>query len=545
MFRRFDHRSGHYVLLVLVWAALCLPNLGGPSLWDIDEGNNAEAAHEMEASGNWILPTFNYHTREDKPALLYWLQAACFHALGLNEFAARLPSALASLAAVLATYELGRRMAGKGAGLLAGLILASALLFCAAAHFANPDALLDACTLLALVFFYLDYVRGGRRWFFLCPFFAGLGMLAKGPVGLVLPAAVAFLFLLWNRQLRRLADGRLLAGVLVFLLVAGPWYALVGVETKGEWLRGFFLQHNVRRFLDPLEGHHGPIFYYLLVLFAGFTPWSVFFVLTGWDARRAWRSDAEDHTAVRFLLCWVFVFVAFYSLARTKLPNYVLPAYPAVAILLARFLDRWRRGLARPPAWLVQASLAGLALAGVGVALGLIIAGGIVDVSSLRGRRLPGLEAWAWLGALLVLGAVVSAWFAYRGRPDRLALAVCLTALFLTGSVAGWGTAAVDRYKAPRAMVQSLPADQTRLEVRVAAYGYFQPSLVFYCQREVGCLENESQVQEFLSGPLPSYLFIPETVWNALQARLAGPHHLVGRHHDLYDNREIVVVTNR
>src|SRR5262245_32087958 len=127
MFRLPSGRSGHYLLLLLAWAALCLVNLGGPSLWDIDEGNNAECAREMYESDNWIVPTFNFFLRIDKPVLLYWLQMTAYRVCGVNEFAARLPSALAALAAVLLCYELGRQMFGAGAGFLAGLILASTL----------------------------------------------------------------------------------------------------------------------------------------------------------------------------------------------------------------------------------------------------------------------------------------------------------------------------------------------------------------------------------------------------------------------------------
>src|ERR1700733_3861570 len=103
MFRPFDHRLGHYLLLLAVWALLCLPKLGTPSLWDIDEGNNVEAAQEMAESGNYILPMFNYELRVDKPALLYWLQVAAYRVCGTNEFAARLPSALAALLGIGAT----------------------------------------------------------------------------------------------------------------------------------------------------------------------------------------------------------------------------------------------------------------------------------------------------------------------------------------------------------------------------------------------------------------------------------------------------------
>src|SRR5262245_46178556 len=158
IFQRLNNRLGHYGLLLAACVVLFLPNLGGPSLWDIDEGNNVEAAREMMAKDDWIVPTFNFELRVDKPALLYWLEIAAFRTFGVNEFAGRLPSALAGLLAALATYELGRRMFGALVGLLAGLMLASAVLFCAAAHFANPDALLTACTTLTFLFFWNSFV---------------------------------------------------------------------------------------------------------------------------------------------------------------------------------------------------------------------------------------------------------------------------------------------------------------------------------------------------------------------------------------------------
>src|SRR4051794_10752642 len=148
MFRYVNHRAGHYVLLLSVAAAVSLPNLGGPSLWDVDEAHNAEATREMIEAETWVVPTFNYQLRVDKPALLYWCQMGTYELFGVNEFAARLPSVLAAALTVLLTYELGRLLFGVAVGLLAGLILASAGMFCAAAHFANPDALLKTFTVL-------------------------------------------------------------------------------------------------------------------------------------------------------------------------------------------------------------------------------------------------------------------------------------------------------------------------------------------------------------------------------------------------------------
>ncbi len=541
MLQRLGHRGGHYLLLTLAWAALSLPGLGAPALWDIDEGNNATAACEMLRSGNPLVPTFNYQLRVDKPALLYWLQMTADWLGGVDEFAARLPSALAALGAVLVTYELGRRTFGAAAGLLAGLMLAGAALFVGAARFANPDALLNLFTLLALYAFWRGYRKGGPLPFGAAGAAAGLGMLAKGPVALVLPLAVTVLFLAWQRELRRLVDPRVGRGVLAFLLVAAPWYTWVGVETKGEWLKGFFLTHNVGRALQPMEHHDGPFWYYAAVLLAGFAPWSVFFGPAAWSA----RSDAaggRTRAATRFLACWIAVYFVFFTFVRTKLPNYILPTYPAVALLTARYLDRWRRGAVTPPAWMTRGSLACLALTGVGTAAGLLIASGAVPAGVPPHRQLPALASLAPLGALPLAGALAGAWFARRdSRPGVLA-AVGLSGLLFCAGLAAFGPVAVDRYKAPRALAAALPRDQLLRDVRIGCYDYFRPSLVFYCRREVCSVGAEESVRDFLGGPLPAYVFLPADAWEWL--RESTPAREVARHFDLYSGRDVVLVTN-
>jgi 4-amino-4-deoxy-L-arabinose transferase-like glycosyltransferase len=552
MFPRLNRRACHYLLLGLVWALVCLPNLGGPGLWDIDEGNNTDCGREMLQSGNYTIPTFNYQLRTDKPALLYWCQVLAFRVFGINEFAARLPSALAALVAVLATWEIGRQTYGRGVGLLAGLILVSAPLFCAAGHFANPDALLCVCTTLTLLVFWHDYRRGGQGWLPLTGVTTGLALLAKGPVGLVLPVAVCVAFLLWRGEWRRILDRRLLWASLLFVLAAAPWYIHVSLETKGQWLYQFLKRHHADRALTPLENHGGPYLYYLPILILGLAPWSIFLGGAVWNAVSVLRrpgptgnpGEEDPRAAVQFLGCWFAVYFLAFSLVQTKLPNYILPLYPPAALLLAYFLDRWRRGLFETPGWLTHASLVCLALFGVGVAAGLALAGGVIPLAIAKGRVLPGVEAWAWLGGILLAGAVAGWWCLRRGWRDGLIGSVgCSAVLFLLGVGTG-GVQAVDAYKAPRPLVQALPADQLYREVRIGCYHYFQPSLVFYCQREVVRLEEEQQVLDFLETPLPCYLFVSARVWEPLQARLARRYPVLGRHYDLYDGCEIVVVSN-
>ncbi len=546
MVRRFDNRFGHHVLLVLVWAVLCLPNLGGPSLWDIDEGNNAECAHEMYESGNFIVPSFNYKLRVDKPVLLYWLQASTYRVFGTNEFSARLPSALASLLSLFVVYELGLRFFERSAALLAGLILASSIAFCAAAHFANPDALLNLCILLTMWCSWEHYTRQGW-WLLGAGAACGLGMLAKGPVAVVLPMATTLLYLLVRRELRRCLDPRFLGAALVFVLIAAPWYVWVGLETKGEWLAGFFWKHNIERAVGVMENHSGPFFYYVLVLLAGLAPWSIFLGPTVWhafaNAKGQQGISSLRDGGTRFLLCWVFVWLLFFTCVRTKLPNYILPAYPAMALLTASLLDEWRRGRITLPSWVMPTSLACLALAGIGVGVGLVIAADTLPLA-LPGRRLPGLERGAWLGGVFFVGALIAGWCVRRDMRRGLIGCVGTAGVVFTSALAFWGVNLVEPFKAPRPLVQSLPEDHIRREVRIGALGYFQPSLVFYCQREVHCLENAVSALQFLYAPLPVYLFVSVERWEQLRALVPTSYRLVARHRDLYNGREILLMTN-
>ncbi|MCC6418380.1 MAG: glycosyltransferase family 39 protein [Gemmataceae bacterium] len=568
MFQRFNHRAGHYALLLTVGTALFLVNLGGATLWDVDEGRNSTAAYEMLESGNHVIPTFNGALRSHKPALLYWLQMAAYAVLGVNEFAARLPSALAALVSLLVVYELGRRLFGAPTGLLAGVVLGSTVMFPAAGRFANPDALLCLFVLLTLACAWRAFDPGAARmsagWAALAGAAAGLAVLAKGPSGLLLPEAVLVVFLAWSGRLRMLWDRRVLLGFLTFGLVALPWYVWVGVDTKWQFLREFLLTHNLERALTPMENHGGPPYYYVLVLLVGFAPWSVFLGLAVWFgawsaltrpwgwAAATWEraADREDGVkladAYRFLGSWCGVYLVAFSLATTKLPNYVLPICPAVALLTARFLDRWRRGAVAVPRPLLGTSIVALALVGVVTAVGLLLAGGAIPMPFMRGRYTQGVEVWAVLGAVPLLGAALAAWCVRRQQRQRFVVTVAAVAVLFVVPLAAWGITALNRHKAPRPLVEAAGALRRDADIRIGAYQLeYLPSLNFYCQRNVIHLTTEQQVREFLRCPIPVYLFLPAGQWEHLAPTAGGPCRIVGRHRDLYRACEVIVVTNR
>jgi 4-amino-4-deoxy-L-arabinose transferase-like glycosyltransferase len=543
MVRVLHTRIVHYVLLLAVAAVLTLPGLGSISLWDIDEGLNAEAAREMLESGDWVVPTFNFKPRTAKPALLYWLQAAAYRQFGVNEFAARLPSALAGAVAVLLTYELGRRMFSPATGLLGGVIAASTVQVSVLSHAATPDALLLACLMLTFWLFWTGAENGGRRWTWATGLGCGLAVLAKGPVGLVMPAAIFGYYFLAQRQARRLLDHRIAAGLFLMLLIAAPWYILVGAETHGRFLKTFWQTENVGRFMSPMEGHSGSAVYYLVTLVVGLAPWSVFMLPTVYDTARGLRRSRTVNTdAVRFLVCWVAVYVGFFSLAQTKLPNYILPVYPPIALLTARFLLRWRPAAATP-GWMMPASLVCLGLVGVGVTAGLLIAGGVFSPATLADRAVAGLARWAWVGVVPVAGAAVGIWCLRQGRRAGLVTAMSVTAVAFLGFGSTLPVLAVDARKACRPLVADAGACRPADEIRIACLGYFQPSLVFYCRREVAEVFSPEQAVDLLRGPLPAYVFCPADVGTAIAT--GGTYRVAGRHVDLYRGIDVVVVTNQ
>ena len=275
--------------------------------------------------GDWVVPFFNAELRAHKPVLLYWLIMSAYSVFGVSEFAARFWSAALAVGTALATYGIGRRLFHANVGLWAAVILATSLMFDVAGRAATPDsALIFFSTAALLVYVLAAFPADGtyfpQRWWAAAAMYGlmGLAVLAKGPVGAVLPTAVIGMFLLivrlpeiaravdrpaWQRWLLALVrpfspshflrtcwSMRPLTAIMVILAVAGPWYAWVGWRTDGEFLRVFFWEHNLGRAAQPMEGHSGGLWYYPVAILVGFFPWSVFAV----PVARTWRRESAS-----------------------------------------------------------------------------------------------------------------------------------------------------------------------------------------------------------------------------------------------------------
>ncbi|MBF1990791.1 ArnT family glycosyltransferase [Fischerella thermalis] len=369
--------------LILVGGIAFFWHLGSIGLIDETEPLFAEASRQMYTTGDWITPFFNGKTRFDKPALIYWCQAIAYSIFGVNEWAVRLPSAIAAMAVIsLAFYTVQWQLAKQDAleqvfrpsrrWLTAGVVAAVMAL--------NPemivwgrtgvsDMLLTGCIGSALLCFFLGYAsqegseigdreQGGhgeyhtphtpptvpnphlpKKWYLACYVLIAGAILTKGPVGIVLPGLIISAFLLYLGKFREvMREMRLLLGMLIILVLSLPWYVLVTWRNGWNYINSFFGYHNIERFTEVVNGHTAPWYFYFLVVLLGFAPYSVYLPLSMarlkfWQ-RNYWCSQERSQQLGLFAFFWFVSIFGFFTIAVTKLPSYVLPLMPAAAILV-------------------------------------------------------------------------------------------------------------------------------------------------------------------------------------------------------------------
>ncbi|MFN2644061.1 MAG: ArnT family glycosyltransferase, partial [Burkholderiales bacterium] len=305
--------------------------LGAAPLFDVDEGAFSQATLEMFERGDFLSTYLNGEPRYDKPILVYWLQAAAVALIGPSEWAFRLPSAICATLWAWLTYLFSRRYFDEERALLAAVVLATSLGVFIIGRAATADALLNLLIAASMFAAWLHLSTGERRWLYATHAAIGLGVLAKGPIAILVPFATTFFYCASRGELRRWAravfDWRAL---LLLLAIALPWYVVILAKEGRGFVEGFFVKHNIGRFSGPVSGHGGSLLYYFPVLLFISLPFTALLVPVVRSARAIWRDGLQ-----RYLLLWfAFVFV-FFSLSGTKLPHYVLYGYTGLVILMA------------------------------------------------------------------------------------------------------------------------------------------------------------------------------------------------------------------
>ena len=423
--------------LLLALGLLPLAGLGATGLLDYDEAAYGDIARAMLARGDWLVPVMCGEPWFEKPPLLYWTSALGMKLVGIGPAGARLGTLLAGAAAPMALFALSRRPLGERAAFAAAVALASALEFAVLARVALTDMLLLLWLTVcvgALHHAFEDRARD-TRWFALACLACALAVLTKGPIGLALPAAAGLLELLLRRRPGALLrPSWLLLGVAIVGGLGGSWYLALGAAHGFGFLRSLFVEHNVGRFAEPMQGHGGPLWYYVPVLLGALFPWAPLLPLAA--ARAGLGAGDERARHLRLFALFSALVFAFFSLAGTKLPSYVAPVLPGCALLVGALVAR-PSDSARDRAFAVSlwAVFALMALVSVAVTLLPLAARFPPSMLSDKTALHPGLDQrldpgpmCAAAGFALAAGAIAAALW-WQERRERAWLALCGGAL--------------------------------------------------------------------------------------------------------------------
>jgi len=451
------HWGAALLVAVLLWF---LP-LGSYRLLDPDEGRYAEIPREMVASGDWVTPKLNDLRYFEKPPLQYWATATAFEVFGQHEWSARLWVALSGFLGVLLTAWIGTRLYGALTGALAALVQGGALLYLGLARISTLDMGLTATLELALAGLLLLVQRdrteqGTQRGALLLAIGVALAFLSKGLVGILIPGAVAVLYLLVRRDWSLIWRARPWWTLLALTLLAAPWVVLVERRNPG-FAQFFFVHEQFARFLTRVHQRYQPDWFFVPVLLLGFMPWTP---LLASIAKRSWLDSRDGEGASLLLAIWVVFSFVFFSLSQSKLIPYILPLFPALSLLTGRALALAAPRPLQRAFWIAAALWASLGLA----ALWVWKSAALMERLDLpAGPVVPTVAASFAFAALLT---VVAAWLVRRSLLPATAAAALGTMMLVTVMLR---------------TADQLPGQKQNRALVAAAAAHLTSGTAFYC----------------------------------------------------------------
>ncbi|MES2074465.1 MAG: glycosyltransferase family 39 protein [Pseudomonadota bacterium] len=459
---------------VIVWLYV----LGVRTLVPPDEGRYAEMAREMLASGDWVTTRLNGIKYFEKPPLQAWMNALSFAAFGLGDWQARLWTGLCGLGGVLLTGYAGHKVFGPRAGFYAALALGSSLFWVACGQIDSLDMGLSGMTTIALCALLLaqrdDAGAAERRnWMLVCWAGMALAVLAKGLIGLVLPGAVLVLYTLAARDWAIWARLHLVKGLLLFFAIATPWFVLVALKNP-EQPHFFFIHEHFERFLLKTHHREGAWYYFFVMLIPGILPWLGVLPQSLFAALRRERATFQPKL---MLLVWAVFIFFFFSYSSSKLPGYILPVFPALALLVAVYLENASRR---------QRMLA----AGLLVAVGLVGLAFVPGIAGMKVRHpsetalLEAYQPWVLAAALLAAGGgALALMHARHLRRDATVLTLALAGFLATQAILA-GFEPYGKMRAGTALVPAIQAELTS-DTKIYSVSTYEQSLTFYLRRTV------------------------------------------------------------
>ncbi|MEN6413620.1 MAG: glycosyltransferase family 39 protein [Veillonellales bacterium] len=461
-------------LVFLLALVFYLPLNSYLPITDPVEANYALTAKEMLLSGDWLSPRIYGQFWFDKPVMIYWLIAISYKIFGITEFAARFPAGVFSAGSVAFAYWFANRLFySRRTGILSAIVLATSLEFSLLAKMIITDAVLFFFSSVSLAVFYLGLREEKKFWYVIAYVTAGLAVLTKGPIGLLLPGLIVFSYIIVTRQWVLFTKLFLIPGLVCFSLVAVPWYWLMYAVHGNDFIDTFLGLHNYLR-ATVAEHPRDNVFYYYFVLFPlSIMPW------TGVAIKSVLSlplRKATDHFA--FLTIWPTVIILFYTLMATKYPTYVFPAIFPVALLSGAYMNGLLKTNQRQP-WLWLTGPAVLFI-------------GILAVGSKF--FLPVVNA-AMLYGIALLSAAVLLWVQFKGKHTRLPVAAGLLVAIFSMTMFYCGLIPLAGARSAKSIVQNVPKQDAVL----ASYGDYSTSAVFYSGYIMPRLIEKSEVDKVKS----------------------------------------------
>lgn len=465
--------------------------LGNRSLVPTDEGRYAEMAREMLASGDWITPRLNGIKYFEKPPLQAWMNTLSFALFGLGDWQARLWTGLSGFLGIAFTGLAAHRVFGARQGFYAALILVSAFWWAALGHINTLDMGLSGMmtiSLAAMVIAQRDQAdaKERRNWMLVCWAAMALAVLSKGLIGLVLPGAVLVLYTFIARDWKIWTRLHLGKGLLLFFAISAPWFILVG-ERNPEFYHFFFIHEHFQRFLTKIHERYGPWYYFIPLLILGIVPWLGILAQSMWSGTRplAGASTPETFKPRLLLLIWASFIFFFFSYSSSKLPSYILPIFPALAMLVAAYL---------PTASRQQLHIAAAFLL-VPAILALPFVAGVADMAVFPKEAAGYAYFVPWIFAacaVAIIGGILAHWFAHKTARDHFVLSIAISG-FVFGQLLILGSDQIGRDRAGMKIIPVMAA-HLKPEMKLYAVGLYEQCIPFYLRRTMVLVEHKDEL---------------------------------------------------
>ena len=481
---------GKILLLVIIYGLLWFGTLNYRHLIPSDEGRYAEIAREMLVTGDWITPRYNGYKYFEKPPLQAWATATAFQAFGIGDWQARLWTALTGFLTILLVGFTGARIFNPRAGWLAAVVLASSPMWIISGHLNSLDMGLSSFLVGALCSLLLAQTSHNkincRNWMWACWIFMALATLSKGVIGAAIPAMVFIAYSISTWDWKIWARLRLFSGTILFLAITAPWFVLVA-QRNPEFLEFFFIHEHLQRFTQDDHSRTGPIYYFVPLLLIGLLPW---FLQVPGAIAQAWSERRREFSAGWLLVCWFAVIFAFFSVSHSKLPGYIIPVFPALALIIGNRLDRLlghTNTMALP--WKLQTLCFAI--------LGCI---GFFFLDAIGKQARPDeIEAYAqytyWVIAALVALVSFSTYAAWQSKRNGIQSIVSFAGgLFLCAIIAGTGHETLGRAVSGIDLVERVKASIPE-KVNFYSVRLLDHTVPFYLSRTMIMVESPDELE--------------------------------------------------